>query len=418
MLNSDKLFFVDFAENVSKSYSELLEDLANINSSKFYIYEKNTYKIFLSLLHSIVYDYPVTMLDSDFSEEEIINLDIDISLINKTFTVATEKIDIVEFIKLILSNKTNWSLTLFTSGTTGRPKKIKHNLLNLTKFVKNSEKYSSDIWALAYNPTHFAGLQVFFQAIFNLNTIINVTNCKKNELDSIIDRYQITNISATPTFYRFIFPFLKDEHKSVTKCTMGGEKFDQNIVGSLKDRFPEAKFINIYASTEAGSLFTSDGDYFYIPNSIKKQISISNDNELLIHLSLLGEGDFGMLSEKEWYSTGDIVEPDHDFMKFRIISRNTEMINVGGYKINPHEIEILLKQIVGVTDALVYGRKNSITGNIVAADIVKIANISEDNLRNDINNQFKLKLQEWKIPRIIKFVDNIQIGRTGKKVRK
>lgn len=417
MLSENRVFWLDIALGVEKNYKDLISDLNILDLGKSYIFEKETYNIFLRLIHSLVYDYSITMLDSDFSVDEINALGVDIPEIDKQFKINKQILDCDSLVKLFYQPKTNWSITLFTSGTTGRPKKISHNLDNLTRFVRKDSKHDNNIWAFAYNPTHFAGLQVFFQAFYNFNTIVNLNNVDNSRFDDIFDRNQITNISATPTFYRYIIPSLKTVHLSVTKCTMGGEKFDSSITQLLKKNFPNAKFVNIYASTEAGSLFSSDGDFFYIPEKIKDRVSISESSELLIHKSLLGSGDYINTDNSDWYFTGDIVEAELSLNRFKIVSRNTEMINVGGYKVNPHEIEFFIKQIEGITDVSVYGRKNSVTGNIIAADVVKLDSFDEEFIKDEIRNYLKHKLQEWKIPRIVKFVDNLKVGRTGKKVR-
>ena len=78
------------------------------------------------------------------------------------------------------------------------------------------------------------------------------------------------------------------------------------------------------------------------------------------------------------------------------------------------EIESIINDIEGVSDVRVYGRKNSILGNIIAADIIKNNNISEAQLKRQITNKCKNLLQEFKIPRIIKIVDSFEMTRTGK----
>ena len=73
-------------------------------------------------------------------------------------------------------------ITIFTSGTTGQPKKVIHSVMTLTRTVRIAERYKDKIWAFAYNPTHMAGLQVFFQALSNCNTLINVFNASRTDI--------------------------------------------------------------------------------------------------------------------------------------------------------------------------------------------------------------------------------------------
>lgn len=100
---------------------------------------------------------------------------------------------------------------------------------------------------------------------------------------------------------------------------------------------------------------------------------------------------------------------------FRFKSRKNELINVGGYKVNPEETENALLAIVGISQALVYGKANSVLGNILCADIKIEAGSSLTEL--EIRNQLKSNLQDFKIPRRIKFVESFALTRTGKMKR-
>ena len=152
-------------------------------------------------------------------------------------------------------------ITIFTSGTTGQPKKVVHTVDTLTRSVRLGDKYKGQVWAYAYNPTHMAGLQVFFQAFENQNTLINVFNKQRADVYELIGKYQITHVSATPTFYRLLLPF-EHAYESVIRVTLGGEKSEQHLYDSIMKIFPTAKINNVYASTEAGSLFAAKGDCF------------------------------------------------------------------------------------------------------------------------------------------------------------
>lgn len=125
-------------------------------------------------------------------------------------------------------------ITMFTSGTTGQPKKVVHSIQTLTRSVRRGEKYNNQIWAYAYNPTHMAGLQVFFQAFENLNTLINVFNRTRSEIFNLIKKHSITHISATPTFYRLLLPYER-AYSSVIRLTLGGERvMDIFIMSSVR----------------------------------------------------------------------------------------------------------------------------------------------------------------------------------------
>lgn len=156
--------------------------------------------------------------------------------------------------------------------------------------------------------------------------------------------------------------------------------------------------------------------YLELSSEIADKVKISEDNELLIHKSLLGYShDFQL--DGEWYRTGDIVEKI-DENHFRFFARKTEMINIGGYKVNPHEVENEIKKIDGVIDVLVKARRNKVTGNILIAEIKVEEGIDVENKEKEIITTLTEKLQNWKIPRIFKFVEEMKTTRTNKKMRR
>jgi acyl-coenzyme A synthetase/AMP-(fatty) acid ligase len=408
------IFFVNGQQVIS--YEELIKDINDQSYLKKYIKEEDPYEILKNVIISLVYGEKIELLDSDFTNEEIKNLGI--SADNLNLQKKLEKVEIQNFdslLKKIKENSKNWEMNLYTSGTTGRPKKVKHKLETIARSVKTSEEFKNNVWVFAYNPTHFAGLQVFFQAFFNKNPMIYIFDADRTQIQELLQKYKVTHISATPTFYRSVLPYLKEKILSVERITMGGEKYDASLENQLSKIFPNAQIRNVYASTEAGSIFSAKGDVFHISPRLMKKIKIEG-NELLIHKSLMGESD-DLKLEGDWYRTGDVVEKI-DNEHFRFISRKTEMINIGGYKVNPHEVEEAIKSIPGIIDAVINARNNKITGSILTAQIVVENNVDVKQKEKEIIKSLRAKLQSWKIPRIIEFVNEIKLTRTGKKVRK
>jgi len=411
------IFLIDTKRNVFKTYEEFFQDLSNIDELETIIYERTPYLIFLKLTRSLIEGLQVDLLDYDISYDEMKRLGISEKDLKAKVRLSNIKINnFDEFLSKIKYGSKTWKLGLYTSGTTGRPKKVYHTFENLTRNVKTGDRFKENIWAFAYNPTHIAGVQVFFQALLNGNPIIYIFDLNIKKIPQLMIKYRITNISATPTFYRNIISVIDKSINSVKRVTFGGEKFDPTLENKLKTIFPNAKIVNIYASTEAGSLLSSRGEFFEIPKDKETLFKIAEDGELLIHESLLGESE-SIKIENGWYHTGDIVELIEK-NKIKIVGRKTEMINVGGYKVNPHEVEEEIKKIPGVVDAYVYSKKNRMTGNIIVADVIVdsiVQNLNE--FEKLIYDKLRKNLQAWKIPRIINFVDKIQLTRTGKKVR-
>lgn len=405
-------FWVDKERAQYKSYEDLIFAINEKTSISKYIYCSNPYDVVIELLASLAYGVQVEILDGDFSLEEIKYLGIKEEELAYKYEIKTKKLqNIDEYLKSIKDCK-SWSLTIYTSGTTGRPKKVQYTFESLTRNIRHEEYFKKNIWAFAYNLSHFAGLQVFLQAFLNKNPIIYLFESNRINFEEIMNEYSCTHISATPTFYRNIIPYIKEPLLKVSSITMGGEKFDNGLVDKLRVFFPSAKIHNIYASTEAGSLFSGCGEYFEISEKLKPLIKISENSELLLHKSLVNNLEL----RDEWYNTKDIVELVGE-NRIRFLARSSDMINVGGYKINPLEIEEEIQKIDGVIDVAISSRENKLIGNLLIADIIKVDTVSEYDLKRRIVQNLNSKLQKFKIPRIINFVEKIEKTRTGKKVR-
>lgn len=391
-------------------YDDLLRSLNKDASYYPYYKTSDVYAYFVNLIKALAASKPLVLLDSDINPSEIEGLDESKINVAESITVASFK-NMDEVVASVQDSKSD--ITIFTSGTTGQPKKVVHSIGTLTRSVRMGEKYQGQIWAYAYNPTHMAGLQVFFQAFENQNTLVNVFNQSREYVYQQIREKGITHVSATPTFYRLLLPF-EQAYESVVRVTLGGEKSDQHLYDSIAKIFPNAKINNVYASTEAGSLFAAKGDCFQIPEAIKDKFKVVDD-ELLIHKSLLGSSDSFKFTD-DYYHSGDLIEwVDEAQGLFRFKSRKNELINVGGYKVNPGEVEVAIQDIEGVRQAMVYGKANSILGNVLCADVVLEAGAELTEL--DIKKALGAQLQDFKVPRRIKFVDEISLTRTGKMKR-
>lgn len=391
---------------VSYSYTDLLEAVC-IDDYVPLLKTHDIFRYFSNLIKALVNNKPVVLIDSDLNPSELSG--ISESEVNVVEAFQTRKFSSMDEVVKALQQSAS-EITIFTSGTTGQPKRVIHSVQNFTRSVRCAERYRGQVWAYAYNPTHMAGLQVFFQAFENQNTLVNVLGLIRDEVYNLIERYSVTHISATPTFYRLLLPF-EQEYSSVQRITLGGENSDRYLYDAIHNIFPSAKINNIYASTEAGSLFAAKDDCFRIPASIRDKIKVVDD-ELLIHRSLLGRSE-SFSFDGDYYHSNDLIEwVNRHEGTFRFKSRKNELINVGGYKVNPGEVEVVINAIEGVRQSLVYGKSNSVLGNVLCADIQLEENALVKEL--DIRCQLKNKLQDFKIPRRIKFVKSFPLTRTGK----
>lgn len=395
------------SEGKDCAYTELI-DL--VNQCQSYIpmcQTKDLCNYFVNFIVALVSNRSLVLIDADSGQNDLPELDF--SKVNTPVAIEKSNFTTVDDLINAVLNSTS-KVTIFTSGTTGQPKKVEHTISTLTRAVRKGKRYKNHIWAYAYNPTHMAGLQVFFQIFANQGTLIDVFNMSRDMVYQMIDKFYITHISATPTFYRLLLPFERI-YESVIRITLGGEKSDSHLYELIQRIFPNAKINNVYASTEAGSLFAAKDDCFQIPEDICNQFMVKDD-ELLIHKSLLGESNSFSL-DNDFYHSGDLIEwVNKEERIFRFKSRKNELINVGGYKVNPAEVEDVINSLDGVQQSIVYGRSNSVLGNIVVAEVQLTCGSMLTDV--DVRQQLIGKLQDFKIPRKIKIVESLELTKTGK----
>lgn len=421
---------------------------------------ESTVKALMAITRALVRGTDLLLLDTDFSDAEVDALGIAKQTINR---ISPERSDLkISWAQLpqAAAGQSSARLGLFTSGSTGLPKLVWQSAANLARAVRVSDRQAQAVWALAYNPTHVAGIQVYLQALANGCPVVNVYGLDRPAVLTAIEQHGVTHLSATPSFYRLLLP--EDQPLiCVQSITLGGEVTDPDLLVRLRRAFPCARLHNVYASTEAGTLLVAEDDVFQIPESLSDCIRLHEDR-LWVHRSLLGEFDGKHEAESEdrkvdvadqsaaseiqaakpqefqlseWYDTGDVVEIiSAEPLRFKIVARARDWVNVGGSKVNPQEVEGVISRHQDVQQVRVFGRENSLMGNILCAEVVLAGDeavkrsdsvtvsqahsvtgpqshgLSESALRAWLG----ARLQPHKVPRIIRFVDKLAVTRTGK----
>ena len=364
-------------------------------------------KSFFIDVNVITYNQLISELNGDntfinFSEIENTIIQVVKNLVSKKISNYG---DLISNIK-----ETNAKIELNTSGTTAESKVVTHTFNDMIGNIKVSDNRIDDIWGFTYNPTKMAGYQVLFQSILNGNTLVNLFKCNYNEISNRIKKYNVTHISATPTFYK-ILTCDGVSYPNVKQISLGGEGSNIELQNKIKINFPNAKLKNIYASTEVSSLFASNGDLFKIPIKYKELIRLDG-GKLMIHKSLVGQSK-NINFNNDWYDTGDLVEIVGDD-NFKIIGRDGSLVNVGGYKINLLHIESKISELNFVKLCKVHSKSNSLLGNIIICDLVILNDISIFEIKNSI----RTVVNDYEVPSKINIVDEIIINENGKISRK
>ena len=303
-------------------------------------------------------------------------------------------------------DQTTWALA--TSGTTGTPKLWQHTTAQLIdKVLKSKQNMPSMNWGLTYGLERFAGLQVYFTALFSHGQILFPTSSSEvRSALSFFSLHECHAISATPTWWRQALMTTEVESLQVTQITLGGEIADQALLTSLSDRFTQAKIIHIYASTEVGALFAVKDKKEGFPLSFLEKYKLKI-NEETRHLMVKRNNEF--------FDTGDVVEVKGERIIF--LGRGNGSINVGGNKVMPEEVEKVILGFPGIQDCLVKGKKNPFTGNILQAYIQYKGDYSEEEIQGELSEYCKERLNEYKVPAIFRFSNNMSMNQNLKRSR-
>lgn len=316
---------------------------------------------------------------------------------------------------------TEWVMT--TSGTTGRPKLVVHGLDSLTLTTRRDQtRGEGQVWGLLYDFTRFAGLQVVLQSLLSGATlVVPDAALPLDERIAALIAAGATHLSATPTLWRKILMTPGADRMPLAQVTLGGEIADDAVLAGLARQWPKARISHIFASTEAGVGFSvTDGragfPAAYLdhpPQGVDLRIE---DDHLLIRNARVGThylGDDGEVARDGWVNTGDLVRRDSDRILF--LGRGSGVINVGGDKVHPEEVEAAILAHPEVRLVRVYAKKNPIMGALVAADIMPEPGLADAaGLRDRLKAWLPAQLERHKVPAFIRIVDHFDTNAAGK----
>jgi len=190
---------------------------------------------------------------------------------------------------------------------------------------------------------------------------------------------------------------------------------DTALRSKLKVLFPNAKFRNVYASSEMGTLLHSSDDCFDVTDLLREVVQV-REGRLWIHQSLVAENLHDQCVDGFWDSGDEVHVVDENPLRLKITGRRTDWINVGGTKVNPHDVEKILREMPGVIDARVFGVANSVTGQIVAAELSKDSRVEIDLVM--IRRELQRTLPSTAVPRLMTVRDSVTSTETLKKERR
>jgi len=320
------------------------------------------------------------------------------------------------------------TVTILTSGTAGRPKAARHTWERLMRPVRRTPA-APPRWLLSYRPHLYAGLQVTLQCWVNGGTLaVPGRTDEPVAIARLMLESRVEFASATPSYWRRLLLFAPHDiltRVPLAQITLGGEAVDQQVLDALRQCFPQARIVHIYATTELGRCFSvTDGQAGFptqfldrpSPDGISLRI---DEGELLVRSTNAMRGYDALASEgqsaDDWFRTGDLVEVVGDRVCF--VGRKSDMINVGGNKVHPLEVERVVRQVPGVSDVRVFGKSSSIAGQLVVCELVIDRAADRAQVELAVAQRCSAELNPYQRPRMVKVVERVDLAPSGKKIR-
>jgi len=313
-------------------------------------------------------------------------------------------------------------LVLFSSGSTGKSKAAVHDLLGILDKFKVPRHSFRSITFLLYD--HIGGINTMLYNLSNSGCIITVQERSPDSVLKIIEKYKVDLLPASPTFINLIL--LSEAYKrydigSLKIVSYGTEPMPESTLKRFHKLFPNIKLVQTYGLSEVGilrskskssdSLWVKVGGEGFQTRIVEGILQIKAKSAMLGYLNAPSP-----FTDDGWFNTGDAVEVDGEYIK--ILGRKSEIINVGGEKVYPAEVESVIQDFDNVSEVTVYGEKNPIMGNIVCAKISLLKDEDHKEFASKLKKFCKTKLENYKIPVRVFVDDNKQHSERFKKVRK
>ncbi len=315
-------------------------------------------------------------------------------------------------------------LLLFSSGSTGRPKAMLHDFTRLID--PYPPKPLKDLRLLLFMALdHIGGIDTLLRAFTNGSTLVVPPARDPETVAGVVERHKVSVLPASPTFLNLLLlsgATTRFDLSSLRIIGYGAEPMPPALLQRLADAFPQVSLQQKFGTSETNAIRVTSRD----SRSLDLRIDDSDtqfrieDDELLLKTParILGylNAESDSLTDDGWFRTGDLVEETGEGW-LRIVGRKREVINVGGEKVLPGDVEDCLLSLPQVADCLVTGRPHPMMGQVVAAQVVAAAGVEPAVLKKSVRAHARAKLESWKVPVHIEVVGELAVSARFKKQR-
>ncbi|MED4454439.1 fatty acid--CoA ligase family protein [Metabacillus fastidiosus] len=387
-------------------------------------FSPNTVALLLNLIEKKSIIVPLTksveMKKTEFRQiaevETIIKVDASDNCI-----IENTNVDVEHEVLTRLKQKNHPGLILFSSGSTGKSKAAVHDLVPFLEKFKVKRHALRSITFLLFD--HIGGINTLLYTLSNGGTVITVNNRSPENVCKLIEKHKVELLPTSPTFLNLILlseAYKKYDLSSLNLITYGTEVMSASTLVRIHELFPNVRLLQTYGLSEVGilrskskssdSLWVKVGGEGFKTRVVDGLLEIKSQSAMLGYLNAPSP-----FTDDGWFKTGDAVEIDGEYIK--ILGRRSEIINVGGEKVYPAQVESVIQLMEEVEDVTVTGEANPITGQIVKAKIKLKTNYDTTEFRKNMRSFWKDKLPTFMIPQKVEFVNETMYGKRFKKMR-
>lgn len=321
-----------------------------------------------------------------------------------------------------LANTCSPGLVLFTSGSSGEPKGVVHNVSSLLKKFQTPRHRQRLLTFLLFD--HIGGMNTLLYALSNGGCAVSVENREPLTVCRTIQDHRVEVLPTSPTFLNLLLlsgRHLEFDLSSLKLINYATETMPQGLLNRLVQTFPGVEFRQSYGMSELGilrskskgndSCWVKVGGEGFETRIVDGMIQIKAESSMLGYLNAPSP-----FTNDGWFITQDEVEVDGEWI--RIKGRKSDLINVGGEKVFPSEIESVLMDAWNVADAVVGREPHPIIGNIVTARVQLIQDEPRQGAITRLRKHCFERLPPYKVPVKIQIETELPVSDRFKKERR
>jgi acyl-CoA synthetase (AMP-forming)/AMP-acid ligase II len=312
-------------------------------------------------------------------------------------------------------------LVLFSSGTTGRSKAT---VLDFAKVLAKYGEPTRPLRTLAFlNLDHIGGINTLFHTLSQGGALITIPERTPATVCEAIAEYRVEVLPTTPTFLNMLLisrAYEQYDVSSLKLITYGTEPMPERTLKRLKAALPDIRFKQTYGLSELGimptksksddTLWVKLGGAGFEYRIVDNVLWIRSEMAMLGYLNAPAPFD-----DEGFFNTQDAVEVDGEYV--RILGRKSEIINVGGEKVYPSEVENVLLEIPNIAEATVSGKASHVTGMVVKATVKLIEPADARTVRRQVQEHCARRLEPFKVPALVVISEDDQHSDRFKKIR-